>query len=143
MGERAWRDMIVGDRMQVDQQFAERVRRSSFSSQEWGLIMTAVELRVEGDGEDATLVADTSQVPDIVPELDRISREMSAYGGESARDGGGGGILRSLLSTLGVGGRGSDEETVREAEQLADEYASDLEAHLRQNGKWSLVGGSA
>lgn len=142
MGERAWQDMIVGDRMQVDQQFAERVRRSSFSSQEWGLIMTAVELEVEGDGDDATLVADTSQVPAIVPELDRISREMGAYGGETGR-GGGSGIIGSLMSTLGLGGRGADEETVREAEQLAGEYASELEAHLRQNGKWSLVGGSA
>ena len=140
MTERAWQDMIVGDRMQVDQEFQERVRRSSFSSQEWGLIMTAVELRLEGSGDDATLVADTSQVPAIVPELDRISREMSAYSGEPAR-GGGGGILSSLMDTFGLGGRGSDEETVREAEQLAEAYAADLEAHLREVGKWALVRG--
>ena len=140
MVERAWQDMIVGDRMEVDRQFAERVRQSSFSSQEWGLIMTAVELRLEGSGEDATIVADTSQVPAIVPELDRISQEMAAYSGTPAR-GGGGGILSSLMSTLGLGGRGSDQETVREAEALAEAYAADLEAHLRERGKWSLVRG--
>ncbi|MFB6256979.1 MAG: DUF5799 family protein, partial [Haloplanus sp.] len=36
-----WTDTIVRDRMTVDQEFDERVRQSAFTSQEWGLIMTA------------------------------------------------------------------------------------------------------
>ena len=36
-----WTDAIVGERMAVDNQFTDRVTASRFSSQEWGLIMTA------------------------------------------------------------------------------------------------------
>lgn len=138
MAEGAWRDIIVGDRMRVDQQFAERVRSSGFSNQEWSLIMTAVTLEVEGAGEEATLVADTSRVPDIVPELERLNRQMGQFGGGPDR-GGGGGFLDTLMSSLGLGGSSADQETVRKAEQLAGAYATELESHLRDNGKWDQV----
>ncbi len=55
MSEQEWRDLIVGDRMRVDQEFAARVRQSGFSNQQWSLIMTAVELELHGSGEDAEL----------------------------------------------------------------------------------------
>lgn len=140
MTDRAWRDAIVGDRMRVDQEFIERVHQSGFSNQEWSLIMTAVELEVEGTDEQATLVADTSHVPDIIPELDRISQQLGPHGGGSDRGrGGGGGFVNSLKASLGLGGSGADEETVREAEQLASAYAAELESHLRENGKWERV----
>ena len=42
-----WQDLIVGDRMAVDQEFSRRVTESEFSSQQWGLVMTATEFRVE------------------------------------------------------------------------------------------------
>ena len=42
-----WEDMIVGDRMTVDNEFTDRVQASQFSNQEWGLIMTATELDFE------------------------------------------------------------------------------------------------
>lgn len=139
MTERAWRDAIVGDRMRVDQEFIERVHQSGFSNQEWSLIMTAVDLEVEGTGEQATLVADTSHVPDIMPELDRINQQLGPYGGGSDRGRGGGGFVDSLKASLGLGGGSADEETVREAEQLASAYAAALESHLRENGKWDRV----
>jgi hypothetical protein len=122
--------------MQVDQKFAEQVRRSGFSNQQWSLVMTAVQLELAGAGEEATLVANTDRVPDIVPELDRIEQQMGPGGGAS---GAGGGLVDALKSTLGLGGGGVDEDTVREAEQLASAYASALESHLRESGKWDRV----
>ncbi len=135
MPERAWQDMIVGDRMEVDQDFEERIRQSQFSRQEWSLIMTAIELEIEGSGEDARLVADTSQVEAILPELDRMKSENPMMGSESS-----GGFLDSLKSSLGLGG-GVDQGTLDEAEALATDYATALQEHLEENGKWTLVRG--
>jgi hypothetical protein len=138
MSEPEWRDAIVGDRMRVDQEFAERVQGSGFSNQQWSLIMTAVQLELEGSGEDATLVADTSRIPDIAPELDRITEQMGAAqpGGGNT---GGSNLVDTLKSSLGLGGGSADEEMVREAEQLASAYAAALESHLRENGRWDRV----
>lgn len=137
MSDAEWRDLIVGDRMQIDQQFAERVRQSEFTNQQWSLIMTAVELEVQGTGEETTLVADTSRVPDIIPELDRINQQMGAQPGAPDLDGGG--LVDSIKSSLGLGGGSADEETIRAAERLAADYATELESHLRETGKWARV----
>ena len=134
MTDRAWQDTIVGDRMAVDRAFEDRVRQSGFSRQEWSLIMTAIDLRIEGEGESARLVADTSQLGAVLPELERMRRENPMQGPGSA----GGGILDSLKSTLGLGG-GVDPGTRDEAESLAAEYATALQAELEENGKWSQV----
>lgn len=135
MTERAWQDMIVGDRMEVDKDFEERIRQSQFSRQEWSLIMTAIELEIEGTGEDARLVADTSQLEAILPELDRMKSENPMMASDSS-----GGFLDSLKSSLGLGG-GVDEGTLDEAETLATDYAAALQEHLEENGKWTLVRG--
>src|SRR6056297_1606497 len=73
-----WQDHLAGARMQVDQQFEQRVRDSRFSSQEWGLIMTAVEFEVRSadDPDSARLVADTDKLGAVVPELGKIQEEM-------------------------------------------------------------------
>lgn len=135
MTDRAWQDMIVGDRMEVDRNFEERIRQSRFSRQEWSLIMTAIDLEIEGDEESARLVANTSQVEAILPELERIKSENPMMGGDSS-----GGFLSGLKSSLGLGG-GVDEGTLEEAEALAADYATTLQEHLEENGKWSLVKG--
>lgn len=135
MTDRAWQDMIVGDRMEVDRNFEERIRQSRFSRQEWSLIMTAIDLEIEGDGEAARLVANTSQVEAILPELERIKSENPMMGSDSS-----GGFLSGLKSSLGLGG-GVDEGTLEEAEALAMDYATALQEHLEENGKWSLVKG--
>jgi hypothetical protein len=151
---REWRDMIVGDRMTVDQAFAERVEHSRFSRQEWGLVMTAVELEIEQpeDDERARLVADTEQLPHVVPELENVREGMGAMGAgagaaggdRSGRDGSGSGVLDSLRGALGLGGDdGPDEEELEAAKRLADAYAEALQRHLEQRGRWAEVRAAA
>jgi len=139
-----WTDAIVGERMTVDNQFTERVTASRFSSQEWGLIMTATEFEIEhsNDPEAARLVADTSNLPAVMPELENVRSQVAAMGGGGGDAGGsGGGIVDSILGALGLGGDGdgaSDEE-IEAAERLVQEYADELQAHLEEVGKWDQV----
>ena len=139
-----WTDAIVGERMTVDNQFTERVTASRFSSQEWGLIMTATEFEIEhsNDPEAAQLVADTSNLPAVMPELENVRSQVAAMGGGGGDAGGsGGGIVDSILGALGLGGDGdgaSDEE-IEAAERLVQEYADELQAHLEEVGKWEQV----
>jgi hypothetical protein len=146
MSQQQWRDYVVGDRMAVDRQFSDRVTQSDFSSQEWGLIMTATEFRIDDadDPERATVVADTSKVEQIAPQLDEIKSEMGAMGpggGGGGSSGGSGGIFGSVKDALGIGGDdGRDPEEVRsKAETLTAEYARLLQERLENEGKWEEV----
>jgi len=140
MSESNWTDRIVGERMQVDQEFNEKVAASNFSNQQWGLIMTAVEFEIEnpGEPENARLVADTSKVESIVPELENIDQRsgMAAQGGGGS--GTSGGLLDGVKSALGLGGGGGgvDREQLAAAEELAQMYAGDLQDKLKSRGKW-------
>ncbi|WP_049984803.1 DUF5799 family protein [Halobellus rufus] len=139
-----WTDSIVGDRMAVDREFNEQVERSEFSSQEWGLIMTATELDIEhaDDPEHARIVADTEKLPQIMPELDNVRKQMAQMGGPTGDDqSGGGGVLDSLKGALGLGNGtgGSDQERIEAAERLTQAYADALQSHLESNGKWEQV----
>lgn len=140
-----WTDAIVGERMAVDQEFNEQVAASRFSSQEWGLIMTATEFDIENaaDPDEARIVADTSNLPQIMPELGDMREQMAAMGGAAGGDtGGSGGVLDSLKAALGFGGGGGDEvdqEELQAAEQLVQEYADQLQRHLESKGKWEQV----
>ncbi|MGM0447125.1 MAG: DUF5799 family protein [Methanobacteriota archaeon] len=141
-----WTDAIVGERMTVDNQFNERVAASRFSSQEWGLIMTATEFEIENadDPEAARVVADTSSLPAIMPELENLRSQMAGMGGAPGGDAGGsggGGLVDSIKGALGLGG-GSDgpsDEELEAAERLGQEYADELQAHLEEVGKWEQV----
>ena len=148
MTESDWTDRIVGERMQLDQEFAEKVAASNFSRQQWGLIMTAVEFEIEnpGDPEGARLVADTSKVESIVPELEKIDQAsgMAAGGAPSpAASGDSGdseGILDGVKSALGLGGGdGVDREQLAAAEEMAQMYADDLQEKLQARSKWEEV----
>jgi len=139
-----WTDMIVGDRMAVDNEFNAQVEASEFSRQEWGLVMTAVEFDIEDPGTDrARLVADTTNLSAVMPEMDRIADQQGMGGGGMGGGGAsGGGILGSLRDALGFGGGGSsstDPDRVRAAEELASAYAKELQAHLEEQGKWEEV----
>lgn len=140
MSTRAWDDMIVGDRMAVDQEFNTEVETSQFSRQQWGLIMTAVELEIEnpGDEERARLVANTDKLPHVMGELDDIDSQMGAMGGgESSGDGG---VFGSLKRTLGLGGSsGTDSDKLDAAERLAQTYAEQLQTRLEERGKWDEI----
>ena len=142
MSDSNWTDRFVGDRMAVDQEFNQRVAQSEFSSQEWGMIMTAVELEIEDaeDPEAARLVADTEKLPQVMPALDDVRDQMGAMGGApsgggggSSRSSGGDGILGSIKSLLGGGG---GDERERAAAELAQEYADQFQERLESQGKW-------
>jgi hypothetical protein len=139
-----WTDAIVGERMTVDNQFNERVTASRFSSQEWGLIMTAAEFEIEhsDDPEAARLVADTSNLPAVMPELENVRSQVAAMGGGGGDAGGsGGGIVDSILGALGLGedADGASDEEIEAAERLVQEYADELQTHLEEVGKWEQV----
>lgn len=136
-----WKDLIVGARMTVDQEFARRVAESQFSRQQWNLVMTAVEFEVEspGDPERARIVADTSKLPAVMPELDAVDAAMGGPGaGGPDRSGG---LLDGIRNFLG--GDGGDDGRQAAAEALAQEYAAELQAHLESTGRWEDVRAAA
>jgi len=135
--EPEWRKMIVGDRMAVDADFKQRVDRSRFSRQEWGLIMTATEFEIRvPDSEDAELVADTSDVSAVIPEFDRLA-EMQ--GGPPA-PGNSTNIVQSVKDALGLGGDAEpDREQLDAIERLTAEYARELQSRLESQGRWEAV----
>jgi len=139
-----WTDAIVGDRMAVDREFNDRIAASEFTSQEWGLIMTAVEFDIEApdDPDAARLVADTSKLPQVMPELEGLREGMASMGAATPDRGGsaGGGVVDKVKSALGLGGSdGANEERLAAAESLTREYADELQARLESNGKWEQV----
>jgi len=144
-----WTDAIVGERMTVDNQFTDRVSASRFSNQEWGLIMTAIEFEIENaaDPDDARIVADSSNLPTIMPELENVRSQTAAMGGApggaaGGSGGSGGGLVDSIKGALGLGGEsggGPSDEEIEAAERLVQEYADELQAHLEETGKWEQV----
>lgn len=150
-----WTDRIVGDRMAVDQEFNDRVTSSQFSRQQWGLIMTAVDFEIKNadDESEARLVADTSELAQVMPEIDDMEPQgpmAGMGGGPGGQDSknGGGGVLGTIADKLlggggNDGGGGPDQDQVRAARQLAQEYASELQAHLEENGRWAEVRAAA
>ncbi|QDX41010.1 DUF5799 family protein [Salarchaeum sp. JOR-1] len=139
-----WQDRIVGERMRVDDEFQHRVEASSFSNQQWGLVMTAVEFDIEHpeDPERARLVADTSNLTHVMDELDNVEAGMAAMAGGQQRDDDSGGILGDVKRMLGIGDSGdsgSDEERASEAAALAQEYADALQEKLEENGRWDEI----
>ncbi|WP_231182890.1 DUF5799 family protein [Haladaptatus sp. DYF46] len=143
MSGQRWTDMIVGDRMAVDREFAQEVADSQFSRQEWGLVMTAVEFDIEhpDDDERAKLVADTSKVRQVMPEMENIQSQMNSMAGKSSKKEGRGvfGSVKDALGLGGGGGSGVDEERLTAAEGLAQRYADELQTRLESNGKWARV----
>ncbi|WP_248896662.1 DUF5799 family protein [Haloplanus halobius] len=137
-----WTDRIVSDRMAVDREFSDRVRASEFTNQEWGLIMTAVEFEIEhaDDPEQARIVPDTENLPQMIPELEKVGGQMGpggpTQGGNSG--GSGGGVFDTIRSALGMGGS-DDEDKLDAAERLVDEYADALQQRLEETGKWDDV----
>lgn len=138
-----WTDSIVGDRMTVDRQFNDQIVASEFSNQEWGLIMTATELEIADadDPERARIVANTEKLPQIMPELENVRKQMSQMGGTAEKKGSGGGVVDTIRDALGLGGGGggNKQERVEAAERLTQEYADQLQQHLESKGKWEQV----
>ena len=141
-----WQDRIVGARMAVDTDYSPTIDSSSFSRQEWGLVMTAVDfdIRHADDPERAELYADTANVREIMPEVENVAQMQSMGMGQQSQPDSGGGFLDDVKSALGLGGGGGgsdepDEARIREAEDLVDGYTTKLQAHLEANGSWEEV----
>jgi hypothetical protein len=135
-----WQDTMVGARMAVDRTFAGRVQSSELSRSQWGLVMTAVEFEVENadDPDAARMVADTSKLEHVVPEMQNVDDQMSQMRGGST--GGRGGMVDGIKNALGLGGGDDDgEELEATAAQLAQEYADELQAHLEDEGRWDEI----
>lgn len=145
-----WQDMVVGDRMAVDSEFAPRIEESRFTRQEWGLIMTATTFEIEDPGDEtaAKIVADTDELRGMMPEIEKVA-DMGPMGASPQDGDDGGGLLNSLFGALGLGGSdsggsdGVDEDKLRAAEELVDEYAEELQAHLEAEGRWDEVRAAA
>ncbi|GAA0308284.1 DUF5799 family protein [Halarchaeum salinum] len=132
-----WKDRVVGERMSVDDEFGEQVEASSFSRQQWGLIMTAVDFRIENpeDPENARIAVDTGRLPQVMPEIDNVENQMASMGaGGRGSTSSGEGFLGGVKRALGFGG---EDERYEEAEELVREYASLLQERLEENGRWS------
>jgi len=134
-----WTSAIAAERMQLDNEFNEHVTASSFSNQQWSLVMTALEFEIENpdDPETAEIVPNTSNLPTIMPELDRIAQQGPMGGGGQSGGGSGDGLLSGVKDALGLGGGG--DERLEEAETLANQYADRLQEKLEANGRWSSV----
>ena len=162
MTDSTWRDRLAGHRMQVDEQFAPQVRESPLTSGEWSLVMTAVEFDVEGEGDSARLIADTSKLDSVVPEFETMRRR--GPGGSPRPDSVDGAIGSTkdalginsfedvidlkplgdrlgidLMGALGLAGETEDEEKIRAARRLSDAYARELQTHLEAEGEWERI----
>jgi hypothetical protein len=139
-----WTDLVVGARMSVDQQFADRVQASGLSRPQWGLVMTAVEFEFEhaDDPEAARIVADTSSLEHVLPEMDNVDQQMGPGGGAAGgASGGSSGVVGGIKDALGIGGGGDDdhEELATESRELAQAYADELQAFLEDEGRFEEV----
>jgi len=138
-----WQDLVVGARMSVDSEFSDRVRASSLSNSQWGLVMTAVEFDVEDadDPEHARIVADTSQLEHVLPEMQNVDQQQAmGAGGRSEPSENNSGIVGGIKAALGLGSDDDgNEELEAEAVELADEYANELQSHLEKAGRWDEV----
>ncbi|QSG09010.1 DUF5799 family protein [Halapricum desulfuricans] len=141
MSDNSWRDMLAAERMRVDQEFEDRVQSSSFSRQQWGLVMTAVEFDIEtpSDPETAQLIADTNSLPSVMGQIEQMDGgSMGGAAGGTGGTAGGGGLLSKLASLLSGGGSGGGERQ-REAESLAEEYAEQLQERLEKRDRWQSI----
>jgi hypothetical protein len=143
--DKQWTDRLAGARMQVDQQFNDRVLNSQFSNQQWGLIMTAVEFEIENpdDPDRAALVANTEKLDQVLPELDKVDQGMGV-----GQPGGGDSSSGGLLDTIGdlipgmdgdSSGGGVDAERAEAATALTQEYATELQRYLEKQGRWTAI----
>jgi len=138
-----WRDQLAGARMQVDQQFNDRILNSEFTNQEWGLIMTAVEFEIEqpDDPDRAELVADTDKIVQILPELENLPQGMGGVPQQESDSSGG--LFSGLKDALGLGGGSEggsvDQQKLQSATALVDEYTTELQTHLEQEGRWEML----
>jgi len=140
-----WTDRLAGARMQVDKQYQDTLEASSFTSQEWGLVMTAVDWEIDDpeNPEEATLVADTSKLPDIIPELEQIQSDMGGAQRPVADGPDTGGLLgrvRQYVRSLSSHTSGEPtEKRLADAKELVEGYTLELQQFLEERGQWADI----
>jgi len=145
MSDNSWRDALAAERMRVDREFEEQVQSSSFTRQQWGLVMTAVEFDIDGPSEPETaqLVADTSKLPSVMPQIEQMEQSGGGMGapagGAGGSGGSGGGLLGKLASILPGGDSSGGGKRQDEAASLAQEYAEALQQRLEKRDRWQAI----
>ena len=93
--------------------------------------------------DEAQLVANREQIKQIIPELDSIQQEMGGAQRPVESNPDGSGLFGRLQQYLGFlsdnGSSTSDDERLRMAKTLVGEYTRQLEAHLRDRGRWEEI----
>ena len=143
MTDDSWRGRIVGARMTVDDEFSDRVEASSFSRQQWSLIMTGTEFELHhaDDPERARIVANTDNLDAILPELEKVEQQMGGMAGRRGGNESGGGVFDTISNALGLGDGDDDvDESQRaEATELVQAYGDMLQQHLEETGRWEEI----
>jgi len=120
-----WRDRLARYRLRADREFEDRIREAALDRRQWNLAMTAVTFRF-ADADDpaaAELVADTTNLDDVLPEMRAV--------GEEDDDGG---LLDGVTSALGLDD--GEDPLKQEAERLVEEYTDELGAILKRENAW-------
>lgn len=138
MTDGTWTGRIAAERMQTDQEFADRVAASPLSGQQWALVMTAVDFDIDGpeDPETAELTVDARKLPSVMDEIRRIGDRQPGALTSTAADSGGG-LLDSVKRAFGLAG--TDDDLRETAEDLASEYASALQTRLEERDRWAEI----
>jgi hypothetical protein len=140
-----WTDQLAGARMQVDQRYQDTLEASSFTNQEWGLVMTAIDWDIENPEtpDEAELVADTSKLSDIIPELESIQRQMGGAQQpvEEGPDTTGflGRIKRYVHDLTSNTSGQSTEKRQNDAIELVEGYTMELQSYLEERGRWEDI----
>lgn len=137
-------ELLVGHRLAVDQEFAERLHESEFSSMEWDLIMSTVSFEMEepDDPEAAAIVPNVEELPAAISAIEDLPDAGPGVHGGPDRAGGSGGIVDRLTSRFGItGDEGptSPDARRRAATALVTEYAEVLQIHLKQQRAWTAL----
>jgi hypothetical protein len=106
--------------------------------------MTAVEFDITNPQEPsaAEMTANTENVEQILPELENLPQGMARPDGSTGSESGG--IVDSLKGILGfdssdANGSGVDEDKLTAATELVEEYAMQLQSHLKEQGRWDEI----
>ena len=140
-----WTDQLAGARMQVDQRYQETLDGSSFSNQEWGLVMTAIDWDIENpeNPEEAELVPDTHKLSDIIPELENIQQQMGGASQpveEGPDTSGFLGRIKQYVHDLTSDASGeSSQKRYNDAVELVEGYTMELQSYLEERGRWEDI----
>lgn len=129
MTDKSLKDKLAGARITVDRKFTDRIADSSLSHHQWDLAMTAIDFEIRDRQTDPRLVANTQGIDAMTEAIH--SADPRASGTQSDR-----GIIDVLKRKTGLG---SDPEWKEAVQELAAEYASELEQELRDSGRWDEI----